>query len=335
MSHKTPIWSVIQRVRCIITYLQIIQPSPPSDNQTKVSTSISMRLKADLLLFMVAIIWGTAFVAQGIAGQYHIAYLFNGTSFMLAGLILIPFIPRGTEVNKEQWKWMLAAGVILFIATAMQQVGLLYTKVANASFLTSLYAVFTPFLLWIGFRERPHWVDLIAVAMAGAGAFMLSTAGKFQVQSGDSIELMGSLFWALHFVVIGKFASRFESVSFASGHFFISGLLNLLIGLFVENVSILAALPLIIAILYRATLSIGLGYTLQVWGQKHTPPTDAALILGLEAVFAVMAAWFVLHQPLVLIQIIGCIVIFIAVLISQFKEWNSGKIDHEHLVEGR
>ena len=294
-----------------------------------------MRLKADLLLFMVAIIWGTAFVAQGIAGQYGVAYLFNGVSFMLASLILIPFIPRGTKISTDQWKWILVAGIILCVATAMQQVGLLFTKVANASFLTSLYTVFTPFLLWLGFRERPHWVDLIAVTMAGIGAFMLSTAGKFQAQPGDALELLGSLFWALHFVVLGKFASRFDSVSFAAGHFFISGLINFMIGLFVEDISVLAALPLIGAILYRATLSIGIGYTLQVWGQKHTPPTDAALILGLEAVFAALAAWFALKQTLLPVQIFGCGVILVAVLVSQFKVWASGKIDHERLVEGR
>lgn len=294
-----------------------------------------MRLKADLLLFMVAIIWGTAFVAQGIAGQYGIAYLYNGVSFMLAGLILIPFIPRNTKISKEQWKWMLIAGVVLCIATALQQVGLLFTKVANASFLTSLYAVFTPFLLWIGFRERPHWVDLIAVSLAGIGAFMLSTGGQFQVKAGDALELSGSLFWALHFVVLGKYASRFESISFASGHFIISGFINFIIGLFVEDVSTLSALPLLGAILYRATLSIGIGYTLQVWGQKHTPPTDAALILGLEAVFAVLAAWLILKQTLFPVQIIGCVMIFVAVLVSQFKGWTSGKIEHDHLVEGK
>jgi drug/metabolite transporter (DMT)-like permease len=294
-----------------------------------------MRLKADLLLFMVAVIWGTAFVAQGIAGQYHIAYLFNGVSFMLAGVILIPFIPKGHQITRGQWQWMLVAGLILCVATATQQVGIFFTKIANASFLTSLYAVFTPFLLWIGFRERPHWVDLIAVTLAGIGAFMLSTAGRFQVQPGDSIELLGSFFWALHFVVLGKYASKFESISFASGHFFISGFINLVIGLFVENTSVLTALPLLGAILYRATLSIGIGYTLQVWGQKHTPPTDAALILGLEAVFAVIAAWFALKQTLLPVQIVGCVIIFVAVLISQLKEWTSGKIDHEHLVEGK
>ena len=222
-----------------------------------------MRIKADFFLLLVAFIWGTAFVAQGIAGQYKVAYLFNGVSFMLAALILIPIIPRGgqgVKISKDQWKWMFIAGIVLFFATAMQQVGLLFTKIANASFLTSLYAVFAPFLLWIGFREKPRWLDMIAVTLAGFGAFLLSTSGKFQAQPGDLIELIGSLFWALHFVVLGKFAMRYESVSFAAGHFFISGFINF---------------------------------------------------------------------------IIGCTIIFIAVVLSQFKVWSSGAIDHDHLVKGR
>jgi len=294
-----------------------------------------MRLKADLLLFLVAIVWGTAFVAQGIAGHYHLAFLYNGVSFILAALILIPFIPHGLKVTHEQWLWMLTAGSVLFVATAMQQVGIFYTKVANAGFLTSLYTVFTPFLLFIGFHEKPHRLDVIAVTMAVVGAFLLSTAGRFEVQPGDALETIGSIFWALHFVVLGKFASKFESISFAAGHFFICGLLNFIVGLFFENLGWLMPLPVLGAILYRAMLSIGIGYTLQVWGQKHTPPTDAALILGLEAVFAVIAGWIALGQILLPIQIVGCTIIFLAVLLSQFKGWTSGKIDHDHLVEGR
>lgn len=289
-----------------------------------------MRLKADLLLFIVAIIWGTGFVTQGVAARYQVAYLFNGVSFMLAALILIPFTPkgaRGMRVTKDQWKWMLIAGAILFFATAFQQVGLFYTKIANAGFLTSLYVVFTPFLLWVMFREKTHWVDVLAVVLAGVGAFFLSTGGRFEVQRGDALEVIGSTFWALHVVVLGRFASKFESVSFAAGHFFISGFLNFICGLFVEDLSPLTALPLIGAILFRASISIGIGYTLQVWGQKHTPPTDAALILSLEAVFAALAGWLVLRQTLQPIQVFGCVVIFVAVLISQIKSWKSGKIE--------
>ncbi|CAG0997922.1 hypothetical protein ANAEL_02727 [Anaerolineales bacterium] len=297
-----------------------------------------MRLKADLLLFMVAIIWGTAFVAQGIAGQYKVAYLFNGVSFMLAAFILLPFIPKGTrggQIPKDQWAWMLVAGLILFAGSALQQVGLMFTKVANAGFLTSLYVVFIPFLLWIGFRERPHWLDMGAVVLAGIGAFLLSTSGRYEIQRGDLLELIGAVFWAFYFIVLGKFTSKFASLSFAAGHFFIGGLINFVISLFVEDVSILTAPPLIGSVLYRATLSIGVGYTLQVWGQKHTPPTDAALILGLESVFAAIAAWILLDQSLAFVQTVGCVIIFVGVLISQLKEWNSGELDHIHLVEGR
>jgi drug/metabolite transporter (DMT)-like permease len=279
-----------------------------------------MRVKANLTLFIVALIWGTGFISQGIAGRFHVAYLFNGVSFILASLILIPFIPRGQKPNHDQLKWMLIAGVILFFATALQQVGILYTKVANAGFLTSLYAVFTPFLLWVGYHDRPHWMDLVAVIAATIGAFYLSTAGKgFLFQHGDSLEIFGALFWGMHFVVLGKYASRFEPISFASGHFLITGVLNLIMGLAFERFSLLTPIPVLGAILYRASLSIGVGYTLQVWGQKHTSPTDAALILGLEAVFAGFAAWLILNQGLLPLQILGCAIIFAAVMFSQIK----------------
>ncbi len=279
-----------------------------------------LRLKANLTLFAVAIIWGTGFIAQAVAGRYHVAYLFNGASFILAVIFLIPFMPRGKKIAPAQWKWMLIAGGILFFATALQQVGILYTRVANAGFLTSLYVVFTPFLLWLGFRERPHWIDLLAVIAATVGAYFLSSAGKgLQFQNGDSLELIGAIFWGMHFVVLGKFASRFEPITFAAGQFLVTGLLNFAMGLVFEHLGQLTPLPMIGAILYRASLSVGIGYTLQVWGQKHTAPTDAALILGLEAVFAALAAWLALRQGLLPVQVLGCGIILAAVMFSQLK----------------
>ncbi len=292
-----------------------------------------MRLKADLTLFAVAVIWGTGFITQAVAASYHVAFLFNGACFILAAAILVPFLPRGAQRQKisgSQWKWMLAAGTILFAASGLQQVGILFTQIANAGFLTSLYTVFTPFLLWITFRERPHWIDLLAVAVACSGAYLLSTAGLgFKLQPGDSLETIGALFWGLHFVILGKFASKFEPISFAAGHFLVCGLLNMGAGLAFEPVGQLAALPLWGAILYRASLSIGIGYTVQVWGQRHTPPTDAALILGLEAVFAVIAAWLILGQTLLPMQILGCVLIFGAVLFSQTKGLGSAPVQSE------
>lgn len=278
-----------------------------------------MRLKADLTLMFVAFIWGTGFITQGIAAQHHLAFLFNAASFLLAALILFPSLLKQRAIPASQWLWMALAGLALFIASALQQVGLYYTQVSNAGFLTSLYTIFTPFLLWLFFREKPRRLALMAVIGACLGSYLLSTAGGYQARLGDSLELLGAVFWGLHVIILGKYGARFNSLSFACGHFIVSGILSLLPGLFLENGSPLLVAPVLWALLYRALVSIGLGYTLQVWSQRHTPPTDAALILSLEAVFAALAGWMILKQTLITVQVFGCILIFVSVLVAQLR----------------
>ena len=169
----------------------------------------------------------------------------------------------------------------------------------------------------------------------GWGAFLLSTGGRFELRAGDVIELGGALFWTLHVIVLGKYASRFEAMSFSVGQLAVCGVLNAVVGLFAEKL-IPLNLSLLGAIAYTAFFSLGLCYTLQVWAQRHTPPSDAALLLSLESVFAVISGWFLLNERLVPVQVVGCVLIFVAVLLSQLKEWNlRGKIDPTHLVEGR
>jgi len=304
-----------------------------------------MRLKADLTLFIIAIIWGTAFVAQRVAGQLGSVYLFNGARYFLAGLVVLPFALRVGRVSsptsqvlnlsypREQYKWMFIAGVLLFIAAALQQAGMLSTTAGNAGFITSLYVVLVPMVLFFGWRERPHWLAIVAVALAVSGAFLLSTGGRFEVRVGDALELVGALFWALHVSLLGKFASRFESMSFSVGQLLVCGILNLVLGVFIEQPVFTWSLAG--AAIYTAIFSLGLCYTLQVWAQRHTPPADAALILGLESVFAVLAGWLLLNETLTRIQILGCMLIFFAVGLSQVKSSISGKIDQSHLVEGR
>jgi drug/metabolite transporter (DMT)-like permease len=293
-----------------------------------------MRLKADLTLFFIAIIWGSAFVAQRIAGQMGSVYLFNGVRYLLAGLFVLPFALRAShEMTREQYKWMALAGFLLFVAAALQQAGMQYTTAGNAGFITSLYVVLVPFVVLVGWREKPHWMSVVAVGMAVIGAYLLSTGGKgLEVQRGDALELVGALFWALHVVVLGKFASRFEPMSFSVGQLLVCGLLNLMLGLFVEQP--VFSWPLAGAAVYTAVMSLGLCYTLQVWAQRHTPPSDAALILSLESVFAVLAGWLLLNELLTTLQVAGCLLIFMAVGLSQVKSY-SGTIDRDHLVEGR
>ena len=301
-----------------------------------------MRFKADLTLLLVAVIWGSAFVAQRVAGQLGSVYLFDGARYLLAAVVVLPVAIHGSrlavpsfEISPEQYKWMFIAGFILFAGSALQQVGLLFTTAGNAGFITSLYVVLVPVVLFLFWREKFHWMALTAIGLAGIGAFLLSTEGRFEFQKGDAIEVVGALFWTFHVIVLGKYASKFESMSFSVGQLVVCGVLNLGIGIFVEPM-FSPSLPIIFAIAYTAFFSLGLCYTLQIWAQKHTPPADAALILSLESVFSVVSGWLILNEKLISIQILGCVLIFTAVLLSQFKEWSlRGTIDRDHLIEGR
>ncbi|HMV97797.1 MAG TPA: DMT family transporter [Anaerolineales bacterium] len=295
-----------------------------------------MRLKADLTLLVVSIIWGSAFVAQRVAGQQGSVYLFNGARYVLAALVVLPFVKRVnlTSMPHDQYKWMFIAGFFLFAGSALQQAGMVYTTAGNAGFITALYVVLVPFALFFFWREKPHWMSVVAVVLAGVGAFLLSTGGRFEVQKGDALEVVGALFWTFHVIIIGKFAAKFEAMSFSVGQLLVCGVLNLGVGLVSESMMTFNW-QLAFAIGYTAFFSLGLCYTLQVWAQQHTPPADAALILSLESVFAVLSGWLLLDERLAVIQIFGAVLIFIAVVLSQFKEWTSGKIDHDHLVEGR
>jgi drug/metabolite transporter (DMT)-like permease len=211
---------------------------------------------------------------------------------------------------------------------------MVYTTAGNAGFITSLYVVVVPFALYFVWGEKPHWMSIVSVVLAGVGAFFLSTGGRFEVKAGDALELFGALFWTFHVIVLGKYASKFEALTFSMGQLFVCGILNIAVSFFFEP-SQAFSWSLFGAVTYTAFFSLGLCYTLQVWAQRHTPPADAALILSLESVFAVLSGWLILNEKLILIQVFGCALIFIAVILSQFKEWNSGTIDYDHLVEGR
>ena len=279
-----------------------------------------MRLKADLTLLVVAILWGSAFAAQRVAAQLHSVYFFNGARFLLAALILLPFTLK-IRASGRQWLWMSATGSILFVASALQQAGLVTTSAGNAGFITSMYVVLVPFVIWIGWGERPSWIAIVAVALAAFCAYLLSTGGSFAPQFGDVLEAVAALFWAMHVIIVGKYAPRFNPVSFSAGQLLVGGVLNVAVSAVAERPILPLPSSLVQAIVYTAVASLGLGYTLQIWGQRHTPPTDAAIILSLESVFAVSAGWLLLHEGLSAVQALGCLLILGAVLLGQVRRW--------------
>lgn len=278
-----------------------------------------MRLKADLTLLLVALVWGSAFAAQRIIGEMGNVFLFNGLRFLFGALLLWPFLRGKPGLDRSGWKWVFVAGTVLFVASALQQAGLVYTTAGNAGFITSLYVVLVPIVLFFGWKERPFWTQIVAVFLAIGGGYLLSTGGEFHIQPGDLLELAGALFWAFHVVVLGKFASRYDALRFSAGQFLVSGMLNLGVGAFTETIPMAQIWLFVGALLYTAIFSVGVGYTLQVWAQRHTPPTDAAILLSLEAVFAVIFGWLVLGEVLSPIQALGCGLIFVAVLLAQIQ----------------
>ena len=159
----------------------------------------------------------------------------------------------------------------------------------------------------------------IAIPMAIAGGFLLSTRGSFRVQSGDVLMFVGSFFWAMHVIVVAKAQGRISPLPFALGQYLFCGILNLITGAFFEHPSQADMLYVLPAVLYTAVFSIALGFTFQVIAQKHTPANDAALILSLEAVFAAFFGWLFLHEMLLPLQLAGCAMILIAVALMQIK----------------
>ena len=174
-----------------------------------------MRLKGNLILLCVAVIWGTAFVAQRVAAQSLGVFLFNGVRFLLAVAILLPFtLKTGWKTEKSTLRWIGLGGVLLFMASALQQAGLRWTTAANAGFITSLYVVFVPLLLVIFWKERLPWLNWGAAFVAIFGVKLLSAPAQFQLAPGDSLELAGSVVWALHVILVSRVVKRLDALQF-------------------------------------------------------------------------------------------------------------------------
>ena len=289
---------------------------------------IPMRFKADLLLMLVAVLWGSGFVFMRQAAGHGTILLLNGSRFLLGGLLLLPFTRLKGAINQSNILYVCLAGFALFCASLFQQAGLVTTTAGNAGFITSLYVVIVPILLWVLWRERPSSLifTCLAVLLAIIGGFLLSTGGSFRVRIGDVLILICSFFWAMHVIVVGRGQVKIEPLPFALGQFLVCGALNLVAGAIVERPTGGEMLFVLPAIIYTGVFSVALGFTFQVIAQKHTSPYDAALILCLESVFAAVFGGIFLHEGLLPIQLTGCALILIALVLVQIKNGKMRKI---------
>jgi drug/metabolite transporter (DMT)-like permease len=283
-----------------------------------------MRLKADLTLLFVTILWGSAFAVMRVAAGYGSVFFLNGLRFLLGAVVLLPFTKLHGVFNRGNLVYYGLAGFALYVAVGLQQAGLMTTSAGNAGFITSLYVVIVPLILWLIWKERPSRLTGVSVLMAIAGGFLLSTGGSFQVRFGDILIFIGSFFWALHVVVVSRVQGKMKALPFALGQFAVCGLLNIITGIFVERPALADMLAVTPAILYTGVVSIAIGFTLQVIAQKHTPANDAALIMSLESVFAALFGWLFLRETLLPIQMAGCVLILAAVALMQIKNGKMG-----------
>lgn len=281
----------------------------------------SSRISADLMLLLTAVIWGGGFVAQRMASAHLGFFAFNGIRFLLASLIPLPFILKKKITINRQSLWVIPAGILFYAASALQQAGMKTTSAAAGGFLTSIYVVLVPLLLALFWKQRSSLVVWAAALGALIGSYLLSTGGQRLTPSdGDLLILAGSILWALQVIVIGLAVKRIDAFLFSFGQFLVCALLHLISSIFVDPPTWQEIQACWQAVLYAGIASIGIGFTLQAFGQQHAPPADAALILSLEAVFGAIFGYLILKEELNSYQVIGCVIIFVCITFTQLYQ---------------
>jgi drug/metabolite transporter (DMT)-like permease len=281
------------------------------------------RLRADLLLLVTAMIWGTAFVAQKVGNGSIGPFLFVGGRFFLSALLLAPLAMREARAGQHKLQrrdWLLGVGIgaALFSGSAIQQVALNSTSVTNAGFLTALYIAFVPFVGWIVVRTRVRPIVLAAVMVSLLGAWLLADEGAAPLTHGDFLVVGSAMIYALHIVLVSIFLKQTHRPFFLCLlQYSMTAVFGASVGFAVEPVSLAELHGALPTILYAGILSGGLGYTFQIVAQRYTPATEAALIMSMESVFAALAAAVLLGERLTVLAAIGCGLVLLGVIMVE------------------
>ena len=284
------------------------------------------KFKSTLLLFLTAIIWGFAFVAQRVGAEYVGAFTFNGIRFILGSLSLIPVILifEKEKFDKQKLKKTvfsaILAGVVLFIASTLQQFGIVYTGSAGkAGFLTGLYIVLVPLIRFFG-GKKTSVLTFFGAVFAVAGLFFLCMTGdELAFEIGDIVLIIGAFFWAGHILIVDKFVNDVSTLKFSMFQFFICGLLSMVFAVTTETIELSAIKSAGIPILYGGLMSVGVAYTCQILGQKDADPTFASIVFSTESVFSAIGGAIILHEIMSGRGYLGCVLIFIGIILSQLN----------------
>ncbi|MDO4544733.1 MAG: DMT family transporter [Bacillota bacterium] len=296
---------------------------------------MQQKLKGEILLLLAALIWGSAFIFQKMGMDYIGPFTFGFFRFTLGALALIPVIlifdrlrertreKSGSDEtakysfkNKELLIGGLLTGLACFVASSFQQVGIVYTTAGKAGFISSLYIVLVPICL-IFFRKKVSFITWIAIAVGAFGLYLLCITENFTISLGDGLVVCCALFYALQIIFIDIYVDRTDPAKLAFLEFMVTGILSGVAMLLFETVELQAVLDCVVPILYTAVFEVSIAFTLGIFGQQYTPPTIAAILMSLESVFAVLCGMLFLGEVMSGREIMGCVVMFAAVLISQ------------------
>ena len=295
---------------------------------------MKQQIKSSLILLLTATIWGVAFVAQSVGMEYIGPFTFNAIRCVLGGLVLIPVIlvlkkkketgaeNQEKEDKKTLWTGGIACGVILCIASNLQQFGIMEASVGKSGFFTALYIVMIPVIgIFIG--KRPGIKLWFCVALAVVGMYLLCMKdGSFTIERADIMLLLCALAFSFHILVVDYFSPKVGGVKMSCIQFFVCGVLSAVGMLFTETPDISNIQAAWLPLLYAGLLSCGVGYTLQIVGQKGINPVIASLIMSLESVISALAGWVILGQVVSPKEILGCVLMFVAIIITQIPIGN-------------
>lgn len=280
------------------------------------------QLGNSLLLLLTATIWGSAFVAQSVGMEHVGPFTFTFSRSIIGGIVLLPCILllgkwKKGFATKVEWIGGICCGIALCVASNFQQVGIQFTTVGKAGFITALYVVLVP-IFGLFLKKRVPILIWGCVGLSVVGLYLLCMpAGAFTLALGDLLVLICAVLFTVHILVIDYFSPKGDGVVISCIQFFTCGILSGIPMLFFENPSVGNMIDAKWSILYAGVLSSGVAYTLQVVAQKNVNPTVASLIMCLESVVAVLAGWIVLGQDMSLREILGCVLMFVAIVLAQ------------------
>ena len=277
------------------------------------------RFRGYIYLIICSVLWGIAFVPQRSAMAHIGPFFFNALRFGFGGLIL--FLALGGSrlaiFSKRTMQCSVLLGALLFLGAAFQQVGLVYTSAGKGGFITSLYILFIPICLGIFWKERVSSFCWLGALIAVAGLALVSLQENLSLESGDTWVFVCALAFSLHVIAVGKIAADLDPVLVAIGQYLTCATLSFLVALLLEPIGTGVIISVWPQLVYMAVFSIGIAYTLQIFGQRLVPSQNASLIMALESVFAALGGWLMLGEVLNTRQLIGCGLMLVGTAIGQ------------------